>query len=101
MLAVVTLTYVGPISVEEGRRTMRVCIAGVLTALTFVFVYFFVGRMRHQLEGFGTELPKYMEVAIALSHIAVNYFYVFLPLLFFFFRSVAGIFIAGKPETED
>lgn len=80
---------------------MRSYIAGVLTALTFVLVYFFAGRMRHQLDGFGTEIPKYMEVLIALSNITVHYFYVFLPVLFFFFKFVAGIFIAGKPEAED
>lgn len=80
---------------------MRVYIAGILTALTFVLVYFFVGRTRHQLEGFGTEIPKYMEVIIATANIAVTYFYVFLPLLYFFFRFVAGLFITSKPEAED
>jgi len=82
-------------------KTMRVYIAGVLTALVFVLGYFFVAKMKHQLDGFGTEMPKYIEVAIALADTAVNYFYVFLPLLFFFFKFVVGIVMTDKPEMED
>jgi type II secretory pathway component PulF len=80
---------------------MRVYIAGFLTALIFIPVYFVVPRMKHQYEGFGTELPKYLEVIIALSNTCVNYFYIVLPLLFFSFRFLAGLVVSDRTGKDD
>lgn len=75
---------------------MRNYIAGCLTALVFIVLYFVVSGFKSRLEGFGMEMPKYLKVGIALSDTFVNFYYVFLPLLFFMLRFLVGLIIADS-----
>ncbi|NQV26398.1 MAG: hypothetical protein HQ518_18745 [Rhodopirellula sp.] len=81
---------------------MRDYIAGFLTALVFVVLYFVVSGMKSRFEGFGTELPKSLEIVIILADTSVNYFYVVLPLLFFALRFLLGLVITddGSPTSN-
>jgi type II secretory pathway component PulF len=80
---------------------MRTIIAGFLTLLIFVPLYFIVPRMKMDLEGFGTTVPKRVEVLIALSDTFVNYFYVLVPVLFVTFWFLAGPLMSETKDKED
>lgn len=53
---------------------MRDYIAGILTALVFLAFYFVVPGMFSRYGGYGTSVPKSLEVVIALSNIFTNYY---------------------------
>lgn len=72
---------------------MRIIIAGLLTVLTFVPIYFFVPRLKGSISGTGTDLPKHLEILIALSDTFVNYYYVLLPLVFGFFLLITSFVV--------
>jgi type II secretory pathway component PulF len=82
---------------------MRDYIAGILTALVFLALYFVVPGMFSRFKGHGTSVPKSLEIVILLSDTFVNYFYVLLPLLFFTLRFVIGLVVpdSGKPTITE
>ena len=79
---------------------MRLFVAGLLTVLTFIPMYFFVPRMKASLSGFGTSLPKHMEILIALSDTFVNYYYVLLPFTFVTFFGLAALVTPENSKRE-
>ena len=82
---------------------MRDYIAGILTALVFLALYFVVPSMFSQFEELGTSVPKSLVIVFALSNMFVKYFYVLLPILFFSLRFAIGLVLPdnGNPTNDD
>lgn len=72
---------------------MRPLIAALLTLLLSFPLYFILPGMKGSLSGIGTELPKYLEILIALSDTFVNYYYVLLPLIFGCFLLITSLVV--------
>lgn len=79
---------------------MRMFAAGFLTLIVSIGFYFIVPRMTMTYIGYGTDLPKWQEILIALSDTFVNFFYILIPLLFFLFQFLTGFFIS-EPVNKD
>jgi type II secretory pathway component PulF len=80
---------------------MRTFIAGFLTLLIFLPLYYIVPRMKMDLEGFGTSVPKRIEVLILVSDTFVNYFYVLLPVLFMTLLYLLTLVLPASDEKAE